>query len=266
MFRACSILCVHLWVRHRGETEEEKEKPRLLTKRKQQIWDDQYKKHHGHIASQMGRYEVTFILEETLGPRPETPLLDDIATPEQLQKLEEERQEKDDILDEWHTPPGSPWERSEDQTVDTTFLSWDTDDIDFPVPTSWDEGEEMTEEITKEMVKQTTERSSATESPAEDTESEDSLPKLVCDEVDTTADSGYAFLNTPPSTEEEDANGAEAEEKEKKKQEMYREIDRINEEARMQESTIDFILNMENPNYKEPEPCIGLICLLTGEQ
>ena len=72
-----------------GETEEE-EQSRWLTKRKQQIWDDQYKKHHGHIASQKGRYEATFILEETLGPRPETPLLDNIATPEQLQKLEEE--------------------------------------------------------------------------------------------------------------------------------------------------------------------------------
>ena len=33
----------------RGETEEE-EKTRWLTKRKQQIWDNQYLKHHGHIA------------------------------------------------------------------------------------------------------------------------------------------------------------------------------------------------------------------------
>ena len=79
-----------------GKTEEE-EKSRWLTKKKQQIWDDQYKKHHGHIASQKVRYEATFILEETLGLRPETPLLDDIATPEQLQKLKEEQQEMDDI-------------------------------------------------------------------------------------------------------------------------------------------------------------------------
>ena len=47
---------------------------------------------------------------------------------------------------------------------------------------------------------------------------------------------------------------------------MYKEIDKIDEEARMQESTIDFILNMENPDYKEPEPCTGLTCPLTGEQ
>ena len=106
---------------------------------------------------------------------------------------------------------------------------------------------------------QATEEASTTttESQTEDTESEDSLHKLVSDEADTTADSGYAFLNTPPSTKEEDVNDAEADEKEKKKQEMYKEIDRIDEEARMQESTIDFILNMENPNYKVPEPCIG---------
>ena len=95
----------------RGETEEE-EKSRWLTRRKQQIWDDQYQKHHGHIASQKGLYEALFIFQETLSPRPEMPLLDDIAMPEQLKRLEEERQEKDDILDDWHTPPGSPWELS----------------------------------------------------------------------------------------------------------------------------------------------------------
>ena len=32
------------------------------------------------------------------------------------------------------------------------------------------------------------------------------------------------------------------------------------------ESSLEFILNMEDPNYKEPEPCIGLTCPLTGEQ
>ena len=26
------------------------------------------------------------------------------------------------------------------------------------------------------------------------------------------------------------------------------------------------ILNMEDPDYKDPEPCIGLTCPLTGEQ
>ena len=155
-------------------------------------------------------------------------------------------------MDDWHTPPGSPWERSEYQTVDTTSLSWDTDVIDLQVPTSWDEGEETTEETVNQATEETS--TTATESSAEDTEAEDSLPELVSDEADTHADSGYAFLNTPPSTEEEDANDAEAEEKEKKKQAMYKEIDRIEEEARMQESTIDFILNMENSYYKESEP------------
>ena len=106
----------------RGETEEE-EKSRWMTRRKQQIWDDQYQKHHGNLADLKGRYEASFILQEILGPRPKTPLLDDIATPEQLQKLEEERKEKDDILEDWHTLPGSPWERDPEQTVDMTSLS-----------------------------------------------------------------------------------------------------------------------------------------------
>ena len=77
-----------------------------MTRRKQQIWDDQYQKHHNNLADLKGRYEASFILHEILGPRPETPLLDDIATPEQLQKLEEEKKEKDDILEDWLTPPG----------------------------------------------------------------------------------------------------------------------------------------------------------------
>ena len=146
-------------------------------RRKQQIWDDQYQKHHGNLASQKGRYEDTYILQEILGPRPETPLLDDIATSEQLQKLEEERKEKDEILEDWHTPPGSPWERSKDQTFDTTSLSWDTEDIQ--VPNSWDEGEETTEDTTH----QATEEASTEESQTEETESEDSLPELVSDEA-----------------------------------------------------------------------------------
>ena len=115
----------------RGETEEEV-KSQWITRRKQQIWDDQYQKHHDNLVNLKGRYEASFILQVILGSRPEIPLLDDIATPEQLQKLEEERKEKDDILEDWHTPPGSLWERSEDQTVDTTSLSWDTDDIHIP--------------------------------------------------------------------------------------------------------------------------------------
>ena len=106
----------------RGETEEE-EKSRWFTRKKQQLWDDQYLKFHKHIASQRGSYKASFILEQVLGPRPETPLLDKVATPEEIEKLEEEAREKDDILDDWTTPPGSPWERSKDQTVDTLSLS-----------------------------------------------------------------------------------------------------------------------------------------------
>ena len=62
---------------------------KLLTKRKQEIWDDQYLRHHKHLEDRKGRYEAVFIIEEILGPCPETPLLDDIATEEQLKQLEE---------------------------------------------------------------------------------------------------------------------------------------------------------------------------------
>ena len=96
----------------------------------------------------------------------------------------------------------------------------------------------------------------------EDTESDNSLPELVSNDAETSADdSGYAFLNTPPSTEEEDVN---TEDEEKEKQAMYQKLDRIDEEASMQELTIEQILNMEDPNYKPPTPCIGLTCPLTG--
>ena len=55
------------------------------------------------------------------------------------------------ILSDWRTPPGSPWERNEDTTFDSSSLSWDTDDIaprdDVTVPDAWDEGEETADEI-----------------------------------------------------------------------------------------------------------------------
>ena len=72
-------------------TEEEEVKTQLLTKRKQEIWDNQYLIHHGKLAENKGSYEAGFILQEILGPRPETPLLDDIASAEQLEQLERER-------------------------------------------------------------------------------------------------------------------------------------------------------------------------------
>ena len=56
----------------RGETEEE-EKSRWLTRRKQQIWEEQYQQHHGNLADLKGHYEARFIIEEILGSRPETP-------------------------------------------------------------------------------------------------------------------------------------------------------------------------------------------------
>ena len=47
---------------------------------------------------------------------------------------------------------------------------------------------------------------------------------------------------------------------------MYKVIDKVDKEAQLEESTINFISNMEDPDYKDPEPCTGLTCPLTGEQ
>ena len=87
----------------RGEKEEEEEQSQMYTKKKQDLWDTQYLRYHKHIASQKGSYEAyeaSFILEQTLGPRPETPLLVKRATPEELRNLEAEAQKKDDILED----------------------------------------------------------------------------------------------------------------------------------------------------------------------
>ena len=77
---------------------EEDEKSTWFTRRKQEIWDRQYLHHHENLKSRKGHYEAGFIINEILGPRPETPLLDDIATQEQLDKLEEDKKKTDDIL------------------------------------------------------------------------------------------------------------------------------------------------------------------------
>ena len=103
----------------RSESAEEEQPAKLLTKRKQEIWDNQYLIHHGRLTKKKGSYEAGFILEEILGPRPETPLLDGIASAEQL---ESERMRTDAVLSNWRTPPGSPWERNEDTTFDTSSL------------------------------------------------------------------------------------------------------------------------------------------------
>ena len=126
----------------------------------------------------------------------------------------------------------------------------DTEDIapqdEATVPERWDEGEEDAE----------TSQTSASEIwTTAGEEDEDSLPELVSG----SEDSGYEFLNTPKAVlTEEKAEEEPGKDVRKKKYSMTEE-----EEL---ESSIDFILNMEDPNYKEPEPCIGLTCPLTGEQ
>ena len=37
-------------------------------------------------------------------------------------------------------------------------------------------------------------------------------------------------------------------------------------EEKQLEDSIEFILNMKDPDYKDPEPCTGLTWPLTGEQ
>ena len=103
------------------------------------------------------------------------------------------------------------------QTVDDLSLSWDTDDI--AIPDSWNEGEETADEVYR-----TAQEESNTEGD-EDNESEDSLPELVSNKVDTSED---AFLNTPPSAEDEDFEAApetkeeKEKEEEEKKENMYK--------------------------------------------
>ena len=64
-------------------------------------------------------------------------------------------------------------------------------------------------------------------------------------------------------TEEETSTN---EEQEKKKQEMYKKIDRRDEEILMKELAIEQILDMEDGMSSKPIPLTGLTCPLTGEQ
>ena len=96
----------------------------------------------------------------------------------------------------------------------------------------------------------------------------DSLPELASNEEETSEDSGYDFLNTPTNEEEKDDFEAPAETEEEnrdaeEKVKENRDCTSENEEKQLEDS-INFILNMEDPNYKDPEPC--LTCPLTGEQ
>ena len=77
---------------------EEDEKSKLLTRRKQEIWDEQCLSHHKHLENRKGHYEAGFIINEILEPRQETPLLDNIAMQEQLDRLEEDKKKTDNIL------------------------------------------------------------------------------------------------------------------------------------------------------------------------
>ena len=133
---------------------------------------------------------------------------------------------------------------------DMLSLSWDAEDIapqdETTVPERWDEGEEETEAT------QTSESEICTTAGEED---EDSLPELVSG----SEDSGYEFLNTPKAVPTEEKAEEEQEKYVRKKKYSMTEEEQL-------ESSIDFILNMEDPNYKEPEPCIGLTCPLMGEQ
>ena len=121
---------------------------------------------------------------------------------------------------------------------------------DVSVPDAWDEGEETTDEV----------YNTANEGSTTGGEEADSLPELVSG----SEDSGYDFLNTPTNEEEKDFKATAAEDKPKEdssNKDNYSE----NEEEELEES-INFILNMEDPNFKAPEPCVGLTCPLTGEQ
>ena len=72
-------------------------------------------------------------------------------------------------------------------------------------------------------------------------------------------DSGYEFLNTPKVTPSEEKTEEGADKDVRQKRYVMTDEEDL-------ESSIDFILNMEDPNYREPEKCIGLTCPLTGEQ
>ena len=101
------------------------------------------------------------------------------------------------------------------------------------------------------------------ESTAGEEEEDDSIPELVSG----SEDSGYEFLNTPTNQGKE-FNDTTAEEEPNEVTNRKVKSDRNNDidEEKELEDSIEFILNMEDPNYKEPEPCIGLTCPLTGEQ
>ena len=163
------------------------------------------------------------------------------------------------------------------RTVPTTpRLLEESDDI--AIPDSWDEGEETADDVYGTAQEESNTEGDESENglPGLD-EPEGSLLELDRDEAETSEDSGYEFINTPPNTWDEGVEATpedfeaapettEEQEEEKKEENMYKEIDENDKEAQLQESAINFLLNMEDPDYKDPEPCTGLTCPLTGEQ
>ena len=105
----------------RGEEDDDEEGIRYI-KRKQELWDAQYLRHRDNLLSTKGSYQATYKLNEILGPRPETPLLDERDTTQELEDLEADARRKDAMLQDWHTPLGSTWEIAEDTTYNTTSL------------------------------------------------------------------------------------------------------------------------------------------------
>ena len=170
--------------------------------------------------------------------------LDERATTQELKDLEADARRQDAILEDWQTPPGSPWERSEDTTYNTTSLLWNTVEITFGTPPrSWD-----AEEIE--------EKPSANRTSTVNTESDDSLPELVSD-ITEKEDDGFVILNTPTSGESNEETKIEEEkktdgERARKNQKIFKEIDRRDNEALMEELAVDEILDMRM-EYRESQ-------------
>ena len=105
---------------------------------------------------------------------------------------------------------------------------------DIAIPDSWDKGEETADEVY---------RTAQEESNTEGDESDNSLPELVSDEAETSEDSGYAFINTPPNTGDENfeappedfeaAPVTKKEQEEEKRENMYKAIDEKDKVAQL---------------------------------
>ena len=129
----------------KGEDDDDEDGVKYV-KRKQELWDAQYLRHRHNLVSTREPFQADYILMEILGLGPDTPDVDERATQQELEDLEADTRQKDAILEDWQTPPGLPWERSEDTTYDTTSLSWDTEEMTFGTPSIIWDAEEAKEE------------------------------------------------------------------------------------------------------------------------